>query len=386
MERMRGRGGAVLLLGLAGLIGCNAIDRVGVGSGGDPRGLEGEYSWVLQRWDQGAAQGYPLVQLSWEMPTRFDREVFRVYSRRAGSGSYTLIATVTACSAGVCRYGDTNVAGGRSYDYYVAMVDERDGRELGTSRSIRVDVPQRPNLAAPPAPAAVALDGAVHLRWTGTGAERYLVLAQEEGGPTYLVGETDGTSFFDDRAENGLRYRYQLAAVDASGHVSALSQAAQAIPRPDYHADVVYAAAHHLAASGFRFVTAETADPIVPGNSPSAHWRLEEVGGVLRIQPVNQTAITAGMFTTQLTCGPGSDADCVDVRVAPAAGFASGSVAVETGFTYVLRVVGADDRTHFGKIRIQGSSVDTQGRRLIVFDWAYQLRPDEPSLNLVPRR
>jgi hypothetical protein len=367
------------------LAGCNLEDIGGPGTGQDPRSLEGEYAWTFQRWEQGVARGYPVVRLTWEIPSRWNGESFRLYSRRATGGTYTLIATVTSCLESVCRYGDTNVTAGQGYDYYVATVDERDGRELGTTRSIRVDVPSRPAMSVPAAPEVVALDNASYIRWTATGAQRYMVLAQAEGGTTYLIGDTDGTSFYDNRAENGTRYTYQVAGVDAAGHVSGLSPAGRGVPRPDFHADVLYASADNLAASGFRFVARETDDPIVAGNSPTAQWRVEAVAGGLRIVPLGQTRITAGTFTTQLTCGPGSDANCVDIRTAPADGqFGTAAVAVSTGYTYVLRVVGSDNRVHFGKIRVQGSSVDSQGRRLIVFDWAYQLRPDERALQVVP--
>jgi hypothetical protein len=180
-----------------------------------------------------------------------------------------------------------------------------------------------------------------------------------------------------------VRYQYRIAGVDADGHVSPLSGVGEAFPRPDFHADVIYSHADHPTASGFRFVTSETQDPILPGTATGAQWRFEVVNNVFRIQPLGATAVTAGTFTTQLTCGPGSDANCIDVRVAPAAAqFGVSPVTVLTGHTYVFRVVAADGRTHYAKIRVQGTSVDTQGRRLMVFDWAYQLRPDERSLNL----
>lgn len=376
--------------GLAGLLcgafavagGCNALERLGPDGDLDPRALEGRYSWVFQEWEQGQPRGYPVVTLSWELPALHARETFRVYARSGSSGGYALIATVTSCSDGLCRYGDTNIVGGRSYDYYVATVDEQDDTEIGSSEAIRLDVPPAPNLTIPAAPTAVSLDRAVFLRWGATGAQRYMVLGEAESGPAYLIGETDGTSFLDDRAENGTRYRYFLAGVDADGHVSGLSSAAEAFPRPDFYADIIYAHSDLPSASGFRFVASDTDDPIVGGTDPAAQWRLEAANGTFRIQPLGQTRITAGTFTTQLACGPGSETNCVDIRTAPPdAEFGVGPVTVETGNTYVLRVVGSDAQVRFAKVRVQGSSVDGQGWRLIVFDWAYQIRPAERTLN-----
>ncbi|MEX2571743.1 MAG: hypothetical protein WD737_10635 [Gemmatimonadota bacterium] len=371
-----------LVMATVAMAGCDS-DPTGVAERFDPRDLEAAYTWVfLEQWDEAAALGYPAVELTWEVPASFGDEVFRIYARRAG-GSYGLIATVTSCRSAVCTYLDTNVAGGRSYDYYVATVDERDGTEVGLSDAVAVDVPERPALTTPGAAAAVALDGAAYLEWDATGAARYIVLAQPEGEGIFLIGETDGTSYYDDRAANGVRYSYYLAAVDGAGHVSALSQSARVIPRPDFHADFVYAHADDPAASGFRFVSHEDDDPIVAGDSPDAQWRLEEVNGELRIRPLGQTVIDSGTFTTELTCGPGSDVSCVDVEVAPTAGFASTAVPATTGMTYVLRVRGSDGQQHYAKLRVQGQTQDSQGRRLVVFDWAYQLRADEPSLNVM---
>lgn len=361
---------------------CDAVQVLDPGDVNEPRDLQAVYSWELEGWNEGDVIGYSVVRLSWALPSRFNGEVFRVYARR-GSGPYSLIATVTSCSDGLCRYDDTNIASGNSYDYYIATFDERAGNELATSNAIRVNVPSQTNVSVPTAPTAISLDRGVYLRWQGaSGIERYFIVVQTEDGSSYQIGETDGETFFDGRVENGQRYRYYLAAMNQHGHVSSLSQPANAYPRPDYHADIVYAYGDRPAQSGFRFVESETQDPIVSGDSPSAHWRLEEVGGELRIRPLGGATITAGVFTTQLSCGPGSDADCEDVRVAPAPNaFGSAAVPVGTGYTYVLRVTGTDNATHYAKLRVQGASVDANGDRLIVFDWAYQLRANEPTLN-----
>jgi hypothetical protein len=373
----------IAVLAMSGLSACEE-DGVGPDSNIDPRDLAGDYSWIFQQWEVGSPRGYPAVELTWELPAVYSNEPFRVYGARAG-GVYGLIATVTSCSEGFCEYTDTNVRGGQSYDYYVATYDERDGVDVGVSDAVRVDVPLFPTVTPPAAPRATALDGAAFLTWEPTGAQLYRILAEGEDNATFLIGETDGTSFLDDRAANGVRYRYFIAGSDAEGHVSALSPSAQAIPRPDFHAELLYVHADSAQASGFRFVSDENSNPIMSGTSGSAQWRLEATAtGQPRIVPLLDTAITGGTFTTQLSCGPGSDQSCEDVRVAPASGqFSSAPVTVEAGRTYVLRVTGADNRLHYGKIRIQGATTNTAGRRLIVFDWAYQLRADEPSLQLI---
>lgn len=373
----------LLLLLMAISVGCDAVGGTGFDRDRDPENLEARYTWVLQRWTDGRSIGYPMVQLTWEVPFDFDEEAFRVYGRNARAGRYQLIATVTSCIEGFCQYGDVNVLPGESYDYYVATVDEWDGNEIGSSRTVSITIPTTSNVAAPTALSAVSLDGAAYVEWSATGAQRYMVLSQAENEGVFLIGETDGTSFLDDRAVNGTRYRYYLAAVDEDGQVSGLSTAAEAFPRPDFHSEIIYAHADLPTASGFRFVTSDDADPILAGTATGAQWRVETTSTGLVIQPLGSTAITSGTFTTQLTCGPGAEASCEDIRTAPSdAQFATSPVPVESGYTYVFRVTGAENRVHYAKVRVQGTAVDTQGHRLVVFDWAYQLRPQERSLTI----
>lgn len=380
-EIARGVGLGLLLAGLIVAPGCDDDDGTGPGTGHDARGLQGSYSWVLQGWEAQAPVGYPVVLLTWELPKSYRNEPFRIYARRTGGG-YGLIATVTSCSAGLCQYTDPNISAGSSYEYYVVTFDERHDQEIGASAAVRVDVPQFPELPVPASLMISALDNAVFLHWGATGAHRYFVLAQEEGGTRFLIGQTDGTSFYDDRARNGVRYTYQVAGADAFGQVSRLSAGAEAIPRPDFHGEVVFAHADRPAASGFHFVENEQDNPVLSGGAPGAQWRLEVVGGNYQIQPLGATTITRGVPTTALTCGPGSSANCQDVRVAPSpSAFGTAAVPVEIGTTYVLRVVASDGRPHYGKLRVLGASVDSNADRLILFDWAYQLRADEPRLN-----
>ena len=180
-------------------------------------------------------------------------------------------------------------------------------------------------------------------------------------------------------------YQYRVAAVNESGHYSNLSTAVSGIPRPDYRAELIYAFADSARHSGFRFRTQDTADPLVGGGDSSAHWRFEMVNGALSLRPLGTTQVTAGTHSSELTCGPGSDADCVSVDRAPAASsFQSAPVAVAAARSYVFRVTGDDNRTHYGKVRVIGTTT-SNGKNAMVFDWAYQLRPDEPSLNLAAR-
>jgi hypothetical protein len=94
--------------------------------------------------------------------------------------------------------------------------------------------------------------------------------------------------------------------------------------------------------------------------------------------------VTQGIFTTDLSCGPGSEVDCEHVAEAPASSaFTTAAVPVSAGNTYVFEV-SVGGQTHFGKIRVHGSASDGAGGSVVVFDWAYQLVANEPSLNVSP--
>lgn len=351
-----------------------------------PLDLDVRYEWLLEGWREGSVEpvGRPAVLISWSLPLEWRDEVFRVYARRRGD-DYVLAATVTSCSRGLCIYTDLNVAPGGTYDYYVATVDEHGGVEVPTEEAIRVEVPSTPTLETPGAPTVAALDGALYLRWASTDAARYRVFLERVDGEEdlILVGETDGTSFLDGRAENGTTYAYRIAAIDSLGHVSNRSPLGSGTPRPDSHAEIGYALGDSTEASGFRFVKSDADDPIRSGTAAAAHWRLERVGDQFRIVALGPTRVSAGTFTTALACGPGLPSDgerCIAVTTAPS-DVSRTSVTVQAGNTYVFRVTGDDSRTHYGKVRVLGSTTDARGIPVLIFDWAYQLRPDTPALS-----
>jgi hypothetical protein len=344
------------------------------------------YQWVDDGWENTQPLGHPSVEVSWSLPNRWNGEVFRVYARRSGTGNYLLAATVTSCSGSRCVYADPNVESGRSYDYYVASLDERSGRERDVSEAVRIDLPAYQVPDTPAIDQAVGLDGAVWLRWESTGAESYRVFLERIDADSvfYEVGSSDGVGYVDTRAENGSRFGYRIAAVDSLGHVSARSALATGIARPDYHADLLYPLSQSADSSGFRFVSTEADSPTVPGTAPNANWRFEVVGGVLSIVPLNGATVTPGRLTSALTCGPGSESDCVSIdQVGSDQVFGSAPVPVRGAHSYVFRV-GAGSALHYGKVRVVGTYPSSGGRSAIIFDWSYQLIPGEPSLSRTP--
>lgn len=382
----------------AGLLLAAACDRdpnVVIVDPGDepgmPTDLFASYAWVLEAFQNGQPVGYPSVQVSWLPPSDWDDEVFRVYGKRASDANFTLIGTVTSCTDVGCVYTDRNVQPGGSYEYYVAAYDERSDLETASDFRDVVGVPAANRPAAPTALDAVALDNAAFLRWTApanAGAvSKYVVYLTSVDGTAslYQAGQTDGTGFLDQRAENGSRFGYRVATLDSLGHYSNLSSEVFVSPRPDFAGELVYAFADSAAASGFRFQANEVDNPILPGNSTSAHWRLESDMTGWRIVPLNGTQVTEWGRTTALVCGPGADAGCTAARTAPTAGYTTAPIYADAEYSYVFRVTGSNGQPHFAVLRVTMLGTDQTGKDLMIFDWAYQTRPNDPQLSVTAR-
>jgi hypothetical protein len=315
-------------------------------------------------------------------------EPFRVFGKRLSDTDYFFIAEVTNCSGGLCSYTDVNILPDITYEYYVAAVS-LSGLETPSDWSVEVYVPTP---TPPPDPASVevvALDNAVYLRWSNNARNAadfsfYRVYLLEGDGTSFLLGETDSEGFLDLLAANGNTYSYFATAVDDQGHESSGSVAADGTPRPDYHGEWIYAHEDVPGHSGFRFGLDELTYPILEGNSPSRHFRMEVDAEGWWLVPGPGTEVYNGFWeTTALKCGVGADSDCASVEVAPLTGYTSLDMPLYPQSTYVLRVVGDDGQLHYGAIRVNLLGYDQDGAAIMIFDWAYQLQAGNP--NLAPR-
>ena len=381
-----------LLVAALVLAGCESNDGIFSPDIDGPEDVDVTYEWIFTGWNQqtGRPVGHPSVLVQWDLPSDWRGDPFRVYGRRTGQGGFSLVGTTTSCENGECRFVDINVVGGRSYEYFVSTADERSGEEAPSRYRVGVDVPTFSPPPAPRADSVFALDNSLWVRWRDAGSgddfwkyQVVLVSLNGQAVPFYHVGETDATGYLDLRARNGNVYGYRIAALDTLGQVSDLSPVMTGVPRPDFRGELVYAYGDSTARSGFRFPTADDQDPILSGDSPQAQWRLEVANGRWQIRPLGETEVVSAGRTTALVCGPGRDAGCRATFQAPASGYSRSPVAVDPEFSYVFRVRGSDGRTHYAVVRasILGSS---GGNALMIFDWAYQVRPDEPRLSRTP--
>lgn len=329
------------------------------------------------------------VTVDWELAPDWDGEAFRVYSRRTTDASYYLIAEVTSCAGGLCTYQDWNVSSGHTYEYYVSAVDPDSGSETASASAVQVFVPTRTPPPIPDAPFVVALDGANFFTW-GDDARNAADFAfyrvyQDAGTTSYLLGETDSEGFLDLLAANGTTYSYHVTSVDTDGHESAESVVASGTPRPDFHGEWVYDYFAQPSVSGFRFEESEVTNPLRSGTAADRHFRLEtDTNGWWLVPGPGTTVHQTGFATTALKCGVGADASCTDVSVAPTTGYSTADMELQPQTTYVLRVIGDDGFAHYGAIRVVLLGSDQNGDPIMIFDWAYQLQPGNPSLVVAP--
>jgi hypothetical protein len=329
------------------------------------------------------------VDLSWELHPQWNAETFRIYSRRAGQGGYSLAAEVTSCAAGICRYRDLNVQAGRTYEYYVASVSPRTGLETASEYAVQVAVPQPTPPPVPGSVRGVALDGAAYLTWDTRARDAsdfsyYRVYIEGADGEVLLLGETDSEGFLDLLVVNGTTYGYFVTAVDTDGHESAGSQLALVTPRPDWHGELLYAFEDQPALSGFRFPDSEEVNPVLPGTASDRDFRLEaDANGWWLVPGPGVQVHRNPIATTALRCGPAADAGCTEVTTAPTSSYGSGDIGLAPGYSYVLRVPGGSGGWHYGVIRVTHVGWAQDGA-IAIFDWAFQLQAGNPALIVVP--
>lgn len=329
------------------------------------------------------------VYVTWDLSPSWNDDAFRVYAKRTTDPRHFLIAEVTNCSGGLCSYTDVNIVPDVTYDYYVAAVGP-GGLETQSDWSVEVYVPIPDPPPNPGGVEVVALDNANYLRWSNNARNDadfafYRVYLAEEGGEDFILGETDSEGFLDLLAVNGGTYSYFVTSVDDQGHESNGSGLAAGTPRPDYHGEWIYAYEDVPTHAGFRFTQDEMSYPILDGNSPNRHFRVEVDADGWWLVPGPGTQIYDGLFeTTALKCGVGADTDCVALDQAPLTGYATRDMPLYPQTTYVLRVVGDDGLAHYGAIRVTLLGFDQDGAAIMIFDWAYQLQAGNP--NLSPRK
>lgn len=324
------------------------------------------------------------VHLAWALAPGWDGEPFRIFGKRVNDANYLLIAEVTNCSNGLCSYRDVNILPNVTYQYYVAAVGP-GGTETPSDVAIEVLVPTSTPPPTPGSVEAIALDRAIFLSWDtqSRAADDFAFYRVyfHNGTSGTLIGETDSEGFLDLLVQNGDTYGYFVTAVDNVGHESQGSTLAQATPRPDFHGEFLFAFEDVPEESGFQFQVNDQDDPVVHGTDASRHFRLEaDLDGWFLVPGPTAQVHPQEKITTELRCGPAADLGCVDFPVAPSTGYVSAPVGIAPERSYVLRVQEGNS-FRYGVVRVTLVGFADEGA-FAVFDWAFQLQPD--NLNLAP--
>lgn len=370
---------APVLIGFLLLVACE--ETVVSGGGGSGVAPAAPVDLSVSYWARG-------VDVRWSLSPQWAGEAFRVYARRAGQADWQWIAEVTSCAGGQCSYRDTNVEPGRTYEYFVSAFDPSSGEETASEFAMEVHVPDPVPPPVPGSVEAVALDGAIYLRWDERAREAddfyfYRVYLEGGDGEVVLLGETDSEGFLDLLVENGSTYGYFVTAVDDGGHESDGSSLAEGTPRPDVRGELLFAWEDDPTRSGFRFQTDETFNPVVPGDDASRDFRVErDADGAWLVPGPGVEVHGSAIPTTALRCGPAADVGCVDVPTAPASGWGTGDLQLVPGYSYVLRVPAPGGNWQYGVVRVSHVG-GAQDGTIVIFDWAFQLQPGNPALSPV---
>ncbi|RJQ51560.1 MAG: hypothetical protein C4521_12260, partial [Actinobacteria bacterium] len=103
--------------------------------------------------------------------------------------------------------------------------------DIGSTDGITIDVGSP---SVPSSPAAVPANNSATVYWTASsdalsGVSHYLVYRKTSGDYNYL-GRANSTSYMDTGLTNGVRYYYQVRAVDSAGNEGGLSAETSAVP------------------------------------------------------------------------------------------------------------------------------------------------------------
>ncbi len=178
-----------------------------------------------------------------------------------------------------------------------------------------------------------------------------------------LIGSTSSSNFLDLGARNGYTYYYAVTAFDYDGNESPLSvDVAYDVPRPEGYDVVVYNFRQFTSTSGYDFSEFH----VIPFDHQYTDMYFDNDRGVPYMNVRPDTDIQDLGPTNSL----------LDIRVAPSNGWSpTHDVQLRVGHTYAVWTW--DD--HYAKFRVISLSANR-----VVFDWAYQLQPANPSFKPVP--
>ena len=208
-----------------------------------------------------------------------------------------------------------------------------------------------------------AADGYVELSWLANSEDDLdgynIFVSTSPSGKYQYIGSTRSELYLDRGARNGVTYYYKLTAYDYDGNESVLSKGyAYATPRPEgFDVDLKnYRGNPNIA--GYDFST----NTVGPYDDHYTDFFFEYYDGKYYFNVWNDTEIQDMGYTGSLD----------EIVQSPTRGWSpTGDVILIAGHTYVLKTWDY----HYAKVRVISLSVSH-----VVFDWAYQLQPDNTFL------
>ncbi|OAH09598.1 fibronectin type III domain-containing protein [Streptomyces jeddahensis] len=159
------------------------------------------------------------AKLTWSKNVEMDLAGYRVYQRVAGTTSWLILRELGATTT---SYTDTPPATGETYEYMVRAYDKARNYSADTSRATVTSIA----VTTPTGLTATGTDAGIALRWDAVpGAVKYRVVRSShyiDGGATW---QPTGTSLTDTSVTRSAQHEYRVAAIDASGRVTAYSTA-----------------------------------------------------------------------------------------------------------------------------------------------------------------
>ncbi|WP_247195874.1 fibronectin type III domain-containing protein [Streptomyces sp. GESEQ-35] len=171
-----------------------------------PAGLTAAYTDATQQ-----------TKLSWRKNAEMDLAGYRVHRRVAGTTTWQVLRNVGTTAT---SYTDTPPATGETYEYVLRAYDKA-GNFSADTPIVKVT-----SLAVttPAGFTATGTDTGVAVSWNAVpGAVKYRVVRFAHSDDDGATWETTGTSMTDTRATRSAVNEYHVAAIDASGRVTAYS-------------------------------------------------------------------------------------------------------------------------------------------------------------------
>ncbi|MFJ3308506.1 fibronectin type III domain-containing protein [Streptomyces sp. NPDC086549] len=167
-----------------------------------PAGLNATYAADTQQ-----------TKLTWPKNAEMDLAGYRVYRQVAGSGAWRQLSSGTTATS----YTDVPPATGDMYEYIVTAYDKAGNDSAQTARATVTSFA----VTVPTGFTATGTDSGIALAWDQVpGAVHYRVVRKADGEPSIYWVPT-GTSLTDTGVARSAEYKYQVAAVDVSGRITA---------------------------------------------------------------------------------------------------------------------------------------------------------------------